>query len=307
MNNQAAQTIPSRVQERELIRAVLCKELDTNIESDERTYTIAVRAANALHWRQAEIDQLKAQVAALSQPAGVPFGHAMFNAEGKCIGFRQNTGFGYNFTVADFLRADKIMPHGAPHTGCLVYAAAPAASGGDQHNGVTQPDGSGFRHGDNGVGALPEALPKPQVANPADTTYPSPPSGASQSSNPNPVTPGLSSESGASVSERAREIVTFINGRCTNEEAGRKCLGFFVQYGDHLIRALSSPRQEGGSTATSTQGLRELADRWDALAMKFAAMGSDIAMAEAASMRNNAKELRALLTSPTTGVDGGVT
>jgi hypothetical protein len=207
MNNQAAQTIPSWVQERELIRAVLCKELDTNIESDERTYTIAVRAANALHWRQAEIDQLKAQVAALSQPAGVPFGHAMFNAEGKCIGFRQNTGFGYNFTVADFLRADKIMPHGAPHTGCLVYAAAPAASGGDHYNGVTQPDGSGFRHGDNSVGALPEALPKPQVANPADTTYPSPPSGASQSSNPNPVTPGLSSESGASVSDRAREIL----------------------------------------------------------------------------------------------------
>lgn len=75
--------------------------------------------------------------AALSQTAGValeskPFGHAMFNAKGACVGFRQNTGFGYNFTVADFLRADKIMPHGAPHTGCLVYAAAPAASGGDE-------------------------------------------------------------------------------------------------------------------------------------------------------------------------------
>lgn len=62
-----------------------------------------------------------------------PFGHAMYNSKGACVGFRQNTGFGYNFTVADFKRADKIMPHGAPHTGRLVYAApsAPAEGGED--------------------------------------------------------------------------------------------------------------------------------------------------------------------------------
>lgn len=69
--------------------------------------------------------------AALSQPAGVPFGHAMFNAQGACVGFRQNNGPRYNYTVDDFAYADKIMPDGAPHTGCLVFAAAPAASGGE--------------------------------------------------------------------------------------------------------------------------------------------------------------------------------
>jgi hypothetical protein len=284
MNNQAAQTMPGDLR----------WKIDTLNPSSS-----GVVALTQEEWAYV--------AAALSQPAGVPEGYALVPLEPT-----REMQKAYFDSIDKHLERAMTSPlFGRFDNHNLAYramlAAAPAASGGDHYNGVTQPDGSGFRHGDNSVGALPEALPKPQVANPADTTYPSPPSGASQSSNPNPVTPGLSSESGASVSERAREIVTFINGRCTNEEAGRKCLGFFVQYGDHLIRALSSPRQEGGSTATSTQGLRELADRWDALAMKFAAMGSDIAMAEAASMRNNAKELRALLTSPTTGVDGGVT
>lgn len=47
--------------------------------------------------------------------------------------------------------------------------------------------------------------------------------------------------------------------------------------------------------------LYALADRWEALALKFAAMGSDIAMAEAASMRNNAKELRAAMAAVAVG------
>jgi hypothetical protein len=122
-----------------------------------------------------------------------------------------------------------------------LYAAAPAASGGDHYNGVTQPDGSGFRHGDNSVGALPEALPKPQVANPADTTYPSPPSGAS-------------------VSERARTLLADECDRAGLYEAGdglRANLSGLDIFGTAALRALeralSSPRQEGEAVEMSPE------------------------------------------------------
>lgn len=51
----------SWIQQRELIRAALCKELDTDIEDPEPTYTIAMRAANALHWRQKELEEWRAK------------------------------------------------------------------------------------------------------------------------------------------------------------------------------------------------------------------------------------------------------
>jgi hypothetical protein len=140
-----------------------------------------------------------------------------------------------------------------------------------------------------------------------------------------PAASGGESPSGASVSERAREIVAFINGRCTNEEAGRKCLGFFVQHGDHLIRALSSPRQEGDSTAASTQGLREgimaMSARFRADAAKLRESAARARKQESAGYHpaidshelqqssqdadGYADELESLLTSPTTGADGG--
>lgn len=49
---------------------------------------------------------------------------------------------------------------------------------------------------------------------------------------------------------QALHIADFIDGKCTNEEAGRKALGWFVQYGRGMIAALSAtpepPRQEQG-------------------------------------------------------------
>lgn len=64
----------------------------------------------------------------------------------------------------------------------LVDATPTAGQGGDDQ-GVTQPDGSGFRQGGTVLVAPPEASPKPQVANPADadTTYPTPAPAASVS------------------------------------------------------------------------------------------------------------------------------
>lgn len=51
----------SWIQQRELIRAALCKELDADIEDSEPTYTIAMRAANALHWRRKELEDWRAK------------------------------------------------------------------------------------------------------------------------------------------------------------------------------------------------------------------------------------------------------
>lgn len=87
---------------------------------------------------------------------------------------------------------------------------------------------------------------------------PQPPSGAPQSSNPNPVTPGLSSESGASVSERARAILSQAYREAGFEKAAEWVLQ--VDLDDELYvldraviraieRALSSPRQEGEAIA----------------------------------------------------------
>ena len=81
---------------------------------------------------------------------------------------------------------------------------------------------------------------------------PQPPSGASQSSNHNPVTPGLSSGSGASVSERARN---FLAGEVAHDYpkmaralVSGKSMESYVLV-PHCLRALeralSSPRQEG--------------------------------------------------------------
>ena len=168
----------------ERLRAVLCApDGEVVIDGTDADRSIVAEA-------------LKELDAALSQPAGVAH-HGRYFASGPegC------------FYTEDMQLAEKIVNRIDQDDDWTITdlrnptGAAPAASGGDNYNGVTQPDGSGFRHGDNSVGALPEALPKPQVANPADTTYPSPPSGASQSSNPNLVTPGLSSEPSASVSE----------------------------------------------------------------------------------------------------------
>jgi hypothetical protein len=182
MNNQAAQTMPGDLR----------WKIDTLNPSSS-----GVVALTQEEWAYV--------AAALSQPAGVPEGYALVPLEPT-----REMQKAYFDSIDKHLERAMTSPlFGRFDNHNLAYramlAAAPAASGGDHYNGVTQPDGSGFRHGDNSVGALPEALPKPQVANPADTTYPSPPSGASLSSNPNPVTPGLSSEPGASVSERARD------------------------------------------------------------------------------------------------------
>ena len=78
---------------------------------------------------------------------------------------------------------------------------------------------------------------------------PKPPSGASQSSNPNPVTPGLSSESGASVSERAVEMLAQEVEKdmtaCADDIRAGKLHGMAAASIRAIEHALSSPRQEG--------------------------------------------------------------
>lgn len=46
---------------------------------------------------------------------------------------------------------------------------------------------------------------------------------------------GLSDE----AIRRARDIADFIGGKCTNEEAGKKALGWFVQYGRSMIASVT--------------------------------------------------------------------
>jgi len=67
--------------------------------------------------------QAQQPAAAGELPEAVPSAHVMVNKFGTMVNVRFNTGFGYNFTVADFIDADKRMPDGAPHTGKLLYDA----------------------------------------------------------------------------------------------------------------------------------------------------------------------------------------
>lgn len=58
----------------------------------------------------------------------------------------------------------------------------------------------------------------------------------------------------------------------------------------------SSLKQKADAAERRVANALALADSWQALADKFVALGGDIAMAEAASMTNDARQLRATLT-----------
>lgn len=54
------------------------------------------------------------------------------------------------------------------------------------------------------------------------------------------------------VEDRFHKLLEFINGKCTNEEAGRKCLGYLMQHGDRLagiIRAREDAKLDRVSDA----------------------------------------------------------
>ena len=149
------------------------------------------------------------------------------------------------------------------------------------------------------------------------------PAGVAQSSNPNLATPGLSSESGASVSERARAADDIALSGCedcaTHKELRRLLdqkngiIKRLISEDDERFsaeqrRALSSPRQEGDSTAASTQGLREAAHAFleaadardnEETATQYPDHGLRLRQYKAAR-----EDLESILTSPTTGADG---
>jgi hypothetical protein len=145
---------------------------------------------------------------------------------------------------------------------------------------------------------------------------------------------------GASVSERARELaVSIVRDACETDPADPDHTETISIRRDDLMRiaetaiehALSSPRQEGGSTAASTQGLRELVQ---APLAEYHAMRDSVGgctdghcvVKKREGMHTNggckcwktpmtaqrmiragrklADELESLLTSPTTGADG---
>lgn len=118
------------------------------------------------------------------------------------------------------------------------------------------------------------------------------------------------SPSGASVSERARSLFNAM----LSAPYGDTTMGNIVYAATTrnrlesawlplIERALSSPRQEGGSTAASTQGLRELVQRWREEAEGNKHLGGSWHKTDLCN--THADELESLLTSPTTGADGG--
>jgi hypothetical protein len=68
---------------------------------------------------------------------------------------------------------------------------------------------------------------------------------------------------------------------------------------------IAAVAKASGSAPKMIRKLHALADKWDALAAKFAEAGSDISMVEAASMSNDAKELRELIATPPASAPGG--
>jgi uncharacterized protein (DUF2267 family) len=106
---------------------------------------------------------------------------------------------------------------------------------------------------------------------------------------------------GASVSERARiDILALeVARRFTQDTEPQRRASLQAAVIEAIERALSSPRQEGDSTAASTQGLRELVQRW-----RDERQLPPLPEAAYAQARVCARELESLLTSPTTGADG---
>lgn len=130
-----------------------------------------------------------------------------------------------------------------------------------------------------------------------------------------PAASGGESPSGASVRERARELLAteyeranFPDVAKTIREGGyhwdsiRALELRALEQALTQQHALSSPRQEGDSTAASTQGLRELVQRWRDEADEIDERGW---ACNSNSIRARADELETLLTSPTTGADEG--
>ena len=161
--------------------------------------------------------------AALSQPAGVP--------EGWMLVHRQTL----EIVGEELANArDKVKPAERAWLADLnrvvrgMLAAAPAASGGEVWTREMVVDA--HRRGE-------ELYRRIRGANP--------PSGASLSSNPNPVTPGLSSEPGASVSERALEAVAWA-AYGTSDELGPVMLPDYVGTMDVIRkRVMEDARREG--------------------------------------------------------------
>lgn len=138
---------------------------------------------------------------------------------------------------------------------CPMLAAAPAASGGEARRVWQCPAcPSSVEY----AGKVAPPCPRCDTTTELDPTAkpsPQPPAGASQSSNRNPVTPGLSSESGASVSERARALLA-----ASYRESGDKAQALDVErripYVHHAIalraveQALTQQRGELPSAKT---------------------------------------------------------
>jgi hypothetical protein len=254
MNNQAAQTMPPLVEEALIYFAKAGDEGD-------RRYVEAIRQ----------------HIVALSQPAGVP--------EGWMLVHRQTL----EIVGEELANArDKVKPAERAWLADLnrvvrgMLAAAPAASGGEGQ--PMSPPQCRER-------LMREGKPYPKsgcaVCKTGGMTgcpyekavhAPNPPSGASLSSNPNPVTPGLSSEPGVSVSERAREILIGVNRGFLGCKRDNEIItegnayDVFVR-GDIAIlaieraieqaltqqHALSSPRQEGdGPSITYDEHERQI-------------------------------------------------
>jgi hypothetical protein len=320
MNNQAAQTMPELAADDPIIQM--------------RMVVQTARANDALisrTWVSGWADQWEAErVAALSQPGGVlEPDTALLVSMATCL----NHGFGLLGTTRQqsMLRDmrklwDEVMGRGyyRPeradfYMGMIkpvradALAAAPAASGGE-----CQTCGGRGEIGGH-VGQTAETFD--YVTEPCPDCAPHPPAGASVSERASSSMNLLRFGRGNGATPWILE--PHIDGYWTPWHTAQSELDMAVESSTQLERALeqaltqqralSSPRQEGYSTAASTQGLWGLVQRWREKAKHHEIKGDRADQPADTSkwhkgmdegVSDCADELESLLTSPTTGADG---